>query len=88
MSSEAREVKPFRESQSTPQMEARREEARWAGECLNCFGSGFVWQYDAPPERRLQTTRGDAAFEDGRGMRYLVPCGCKREPRQAPLRVR
>ena len=79
-------TKPFRESRADPHIDARREEARFFGECLNCWGSGFVWQYDARPEYRLQTVRGDAAFQDGRGMRYLVPCGCKRAPRQAPLR--
>jgi len=73
-------TKPFRESRSDPHVEARREEARFFEECLNCFGAGWVWQYDAVPERRLRTTRGDAAFEDSRGMRYLTPCGCK--PRQ------
>ena len=80
-------TKPFRESRADPRIDARREEARFFGDCLNCWGSGFVWQYDAPPERRLRTLRGDAAFEDGRGVRYLVPCGCKRASGQAAMRV-
>ena len=79
-------TKTFRESRADPFIDARREEARFFGECLNCFGSGFVWQYDAPLDHRLQTIRGDASFQDGRGMRYLVPCGCKRAPGQTAMR--
>ena len=80
-------TKPFRESRADPHMDARREEARFFGDCLNCFGAGWVWSYSVPVGRRLQTIRGEAFFEDGRGVRHLTPCGCKRAPGQAPMRV-
>jgi len=44
----------------------RRQEAEETGECLDCFGAGFVWSY-----ARAGT---GAAFQDQFGWRYLVRC--------------